>query len=66
MKRTEANKLIYNQAKNLLKTISSNQMVYIHWKNNTPLVLPVKEHGYDLINSVRLDSILKRQCWLIY
>lgn len=66
MHRTQANKEIYLQAKNLKGKVPINSNVYIHWKNNQPTVLPEKQTGYELINTVKLESILRRQCWLAH
>jgi hypothetical protein len=38
--------------------------VYIHWKDDNPTVLADKQSGYDLITTVKLTSILRRQVWL--
>ena len=53
------------QAKNLINAIPRDSMVYIHWKNGSPIVLPQKEKGYGVITSVRLDCILRKQFWLV-
>lgn len=63
MKTTQANKCIYTQAKHL-KGVPKDHMVYIHWKDNFPLVLPTKEAGFEWINSVKLSSILEKKCWI--
>jgi hypothetical protein len=58
-------KLIYLQAKNLTNAIPYDSIVYIHWKGNSPIVLPDKQKGYGVITSVRLDLILSRQFRLL-
>lgn len=65
MTRLDIQKLIFVQAKNLTNAIPYDSMVYIHWKNGRPLVLPHKEKGYGVITSVRLECILKKQFWLV-
>lgn len=66
MNRTELNRVIYIQGKNLRKTykINPDENVYIHWKDEKPVVLPHKTQGYDYINTVKLKSILQKTCWL--
>jgi len=66
MNRSQANRQIYIQGKNLLKTykINPDQNVYIHWKNEKPVVLPEKEIGIDYITTVKLKSIHNKQCCL--
>lgn len=65
MTRIDAQKLIFKQAKNLTNALPKGSMVYIHWKNGSPVVLPEKEKGYGVITSVRLESILNKQFWLV-
>ena len=60
MSRTDVQKNIFLQAKNLTTAIPRDSMVYIHWKNGNPLVLPQKEKGFGVITSVRLESILRK------
>jgi len=64
MKRTQANKEIYKQAKWLRGKVPLDSNVYIHWKDDNPTVLADKQSGYDLITTVKLTSILRRQVWL--
>ena len=65
MSRTDVQKNIFLQAKNLTTAIPRDSMVYIHWKNGNPLVLPQKEKGFGVITSVRLESILRKQFSLV-
>ena len=65
MSRIDSQKLIFKQAKNLIKAIPRDSMVYIHWKNGNPIVLPQKEKGYGVITSVRLDCILRKRFSLV-
>ena len=60
MKNKQVSKIIYLQAKNL-KGIPKDHIVYIHWKDNYPLVLPKKESGFEWINSVKLSAILEKR-----
>ena len=46
MTRIDTQKLIFKQAKNLTNALPRGSMVYIHWKNGSPVVLPEKEKGY--------------------
>lgn len=64
MTRSEANKFIYKQAKWLVGKIPQDSLVYIHWKHDVPLVLPTKQTGFDIINTVSFKKILDKQCWL--
>ena len=65
MSRFSTQKNIFLQAKNLMNALPQDSMVYIHWKNGNPIVLPQKEKGYGVITSVRLDCILRKQFSLI-
>jgi hypothetical protein len=65
MSRLDVQKNIFLQAKNLINAIPRDSMVYIHWKNGNPVVLPQKERGYGMITSVRLESILRKQFSLV-
>ena len=65
MTRIDAQKLIFIQAKNLTNSIPRDSMVYIHWHNGRPLVLPDKQKGFGVITTIRLESILKKHFWLV-
>jgi len=60
-----ARKQIIRQAKRLQKMIPETHLVYIHWKNDEPIVLPQKTPGYDMINTMTLANILNRQLILV-
>ena len=60
-----ARKQIIRQAKRLSQMIPETHHVYIHWKNDEPLVLPQRTPGFDFINTVLLSNILNRQLILV-
>lgn len=65
MKRTQANKEIYKQAKFLENKLPRDCNVYIHWKDDRPTVLADKQSGFDIITTVSLEKILRKQVWLM-
>lgn len=66
MDHIKARKEIIKQAKKLRGKIPENHPVYIHWKNDSPLVLPMRTPGFDLINTVSLSNILNKRLILTY
>ncbi len=62
-----ANIAIYKQAKRLQEVyqLPKDSNVYIHWQGHSPVVLPTRTSGNGIINTVKLDKILKRQCILV-
>jgi len=60
-----ARKQIIRQARRLSQMIPETHYVYIHWKNDEPIVLPQKTPGYDMINTMTLANILNRQLILV-
>ena len=58
-------KLIYLQAKHLTNAIPYDSMVYIHWENDSPIVLPDKQKGYGMVTSVRLKTIIEGNCLIL-
>jgi hypothetical protein len=58
---------IYKQAKRLQEVykLPLTHDVYIHWQNNSPVVLPTRSFNNGITQTVRLEKILKKQCILV-
>jgi hypothetical protein len=67
MNNIQTRREIYKQAKRLQTEykLPLDSNVYVHWSNNSPVVLPHLSNGVGMATTIKLEKILSKQCVLI-